>query len=343
MSRKSNRRKQREKFLEIARKTLSRYNRLPVSAYFQTHLNGLQFAFSIIIHGLGYTSTSLCFLENGILPPSESCFYQHINHIIDQIRILSRESVDAERNLMMINTILGFDGSWDHRRKGKCCIVVAIDQHHKKIIDFEIVQKSTKDHHANYTGSPQGMETFCVSKIAQRLRTDDRIIGYVHDRDSSVTAFMSQNWPIKEYIDRNHAVKCLSTQFNKLEKICGKQDALFAHLYSFMQYLISFPCPSSQKVQYWKNASKHYCGDHSMCMKHKPSSFTWELKGNDEAVRALKDFLKNTAFILSQCQMPYSTQLNECYNSMKSHFLDKEIAWRRTAFARLCCAILDFN
>ena len=110
-----------------------------------------------------------------------------------------------------------------------------------------------------------------------------------------------------------------------------------------MQYLISFPCPSSQKVQYWKNASKHYCGDHSMCMKHKPSSFTWELKGNDEAVRALKDFLKNTAFILSQCQMPYSTQLNECYNSMKSHFLDKEIAWRRTAFARLCCAILDFN
>lgn len=71
---------------------------------------------------------------------------------------------------MMINTILGFDGSWDHRRKGKCCIVVAIDQHRKKIIDFEIVQKSTKDHQTNYTGSLQGMETFCVSKIENFIK-----------------------------------------------------------------------------------------------------------------------------------------------------------------------------
>lgn len=41
--------------------------------------------------------------------------------------------------------------------------------------------------------------------------------------------------------------------------------------------------------------------------------------------------------------MPYSTQLNECYHAMKSHFLSKEVAWRKTAFAILCYAILDFN
>ena len=54
---------------------------------------------------------------------------------------------------------------------------------------------------------------------------------------SSVTSYMPKNWPIKEYIDRNHAVKSLSTQFNKFEKNYGEQDLLFAHLYGFMDVL----------------------------------------------------------------------------------------------------------
>ena len=53
--------------------------------------------------------------------------------------------------------------------------------------------------------------------------------------------------------------------------------------------------------------------------------------------------MDKTSFIFIKCEPPFSTQLNECYNSIKSHFLDKEVAWKKTAFTRLCCAILDFN
>lgn len=241
-------------------------------------------------------------------------------------------------------TIISLDGSWDHKRRGNCCIVVVIDQTRKKIIDFEIIQKSTKSHKTDYSGSSQGMETEAVTRISRRLKDDKRIIGYVHDRDSSVTSFMAKHWNLTEYIDRNHSVKCLATYFKKdIENFFGKQDMLFTHLYNFMNFLISFPCSNQTKVDQWLNAADHYSGNHSKCRKHRPSSYVWELAIYEECYNQLKQFLKDTTFILIQCQLPFSTQLNECYNAMKSHCADKEVAWRKTLFARLCCAILDFN
>lgn len=120
------------------------------------------------------------------------------------------------------------------------CIVVVIDQIRKKIIDFEIIWRSSKYKQTDYKGSPQGMETECVRRISQRLM----------NRDSSVTAYMKKNWPIREYIDRNHSVKCLSTYFKIIENICGPQDELFTHLHNFMNFLISYPVTPLKKVAF---------------------------------------------------------------------------------------------
>lgn len=72
-------------------------------------------------------------------------------------------------------------------------------------------------------------------------------------------------------------------------------------------------------------------------MKHKVSSFNWELAHDDIAKKSLTDFLTKTSFILEQCQPPYSTQLNEFYDSIEFNYLEKEIAGRKTAFAQFCC------
>ena len=332
-----------QKLIAYARTVLWRDHHYILSVYYQSTLNSLQFAYSIIVHGLGYLSTSLCFLENGILPPSHSTYYDKIDIVIDAIIKLCKECVLFEYKQIHFNTVIGLDGSWDHKRNGMNCIVVVIDQIRKKIIDFEIIRRSSKYKQTDYKGSPQGMETECVRRISQRLMNNHKIVGYVHDRDSSVTAYMKKNWPIREYIDRNHSVKCLSTYFKIIENICGPQDELFTHLHNFMNFLISYPVTPLKKVALWKNASKHYTGHHEKCIKHKQSSFVWEYANNDQAISALKTFLDKTSFILIKCEPPFSTQLNECYNSIKSHFLDKEVAWKKTAFARLCCAILDFN
>lgn len=310
---------------------------------YQTRMNCLQFAYSIVVHGLGYQATALTFMDNEIDPPSSASYYAHIDIIIDKIIELCRETTMQELLMMEPNTVISMDGSWDHRRHGKCCIVVVIDQNRKVIVDFEVIRKSTACYPTDYTGSPQGMETEAVRRLTIRLCDNPNITGYVHDRDSSVAAFMRKNWPIDEYLDRNHSVKCLATFFKKVEDQCGNQDQLFSHLSAFLNFLIQQHEPTNAKVKEWMNAAKHYCGDHENCRDHNPSNYVWELASDQNAVEALKSFLQSTAFIIEECQPPYSTQLNESYNAMKSHTLNKEIAWRKTAFARLCTSILDFN
>lgn len=220
MGRKSKRRQQRESFLDYARFVIEEKKKEPFCA--QTHLHTLQFVYSVIIHGSTYTDASVLFLENGFLPPAHTTFYKYIDIILDQIILLCTETVKQFRLSMKTGTIISLDGSWDHKRRGRSCIVVIIDQLQKKIIDFEIIRKSSKSYPTDYNGSSQGMETECVRRISLRLKYDNRIIGYCHDRDSSVTSFMKKNWPITEYIDRNHSVKCLATYFKKLENVCGK-------------------------------------------------------------------------------------------------------------------------
>ena len=302
MPRKTNRRIQREQFIALGRLILSRKYNYPMSVYRQTHLNTLQFAYSIIIHGLSYMSTALCFLENNIIPPCHTSFYSHLDIIIDKIIEIAYECVFYEKSLMGLNTIISMDGSWDHRRRGKNCIVVIIDQMRKKIIDFEVIRKSTKSYPTDYHGSSQNMETEAVKRISKRLKSDYRIIGYVHDKDSSVSAFMRRNWPLPEFLDRNHSVKCLSSRFYIVENICGKQNKLFIHLFNFMNFLISLPCTPTQKVNYWLNAADHYCGKHKHCIKHRESQFTWEYAKSSTAVKALKTFfIKNFIYIITMC------------------------------------------
>lgn len=238
MPRKTQRRKQLEANIRRARFHQEQQEIQNAEKNIVTRMNCRQFAYSVIISGLSYNKVSMCFLQNNIVPPGKSVYYKNLKDIIDAIATLAREQVNIEQQKMVPGTVISFDGSWDHRRHGKCCIVVAIDQIRKKIIDFEIIQKSSKLFPTDYHGSPQGMETEAVKRISLRLKNDRRIVGYVHDRDSSVASYMRNHWPITEYLDRNHSIKTLATKFKIVENVCGKQDQLFTHLHNFMNYLI---------------------------------------------------------------------------------------------------------
>lgn len=306
--------------------------------------NGLQFAFSIIIYGLTFQSVSLCLLQNNILPPSKSTYYHLIDLVIIEIIKLAKESMDYYKSKMTEKTIISFDGSWDHKRNGRHCIVDVIDQNQKKIIDIEYVQKSTKSCPTEYNGSSNNMETYAIRKIIQRLRTDSRIVAYCHDNDSTARKIIKDEWGIEEMLDTNHSIKSFEryfTKFNKLSK--NKLNDLHNHLLRFLNHLIYMPSSPSQKVKLWENAIEHYKGNHQNCLPHKASNYIWKFNNDNEALLYLEQFLKQTSFILLKCNPPYSTQLNECYHAIKSHYLNKEVAWKKTAFARLCCSILDFN
>lgn len=108
---------------------------------------------------------------------------------------------------MKLNTIVSIDGLWDHKRYGMCCIVVITDQKwKKKNVDFVILRLTTKNHPTDYKRSPPGMKTEAVAIISKILKNDLRIVGYCHDRDSSVTSYIKKNWNIPEFIDCNYSV-----------------------------------------------------------------------------------------------------------------------------------------
>lgn len=343
MPRKSSRKIAQEKNLKKARNAKDSKNEEEQKSHISP-LNCLQFAFSIIINGLTFSSIRAFMLYNNIIPPSKSSYYRAIDLVIYEIVKLAQENMIFYRNNMKPDTVISFDGSWDHKRNGRYCIVDVIDQSQKKIIDFEVVQKSTNAHPSDYSGSSHNMEAHAIRNIVHRLKNDQRIIGYCHDNDSTVRKIMSTEWPIQEYLDPNHTVKSFERIFNSINKKShNKLKGLHNHLLRFMHFLINLCCSPVQKVQHWRNAVNHYQGNHQYCFPHKKSNFSWEFSKDHEAIQYLNTLLVKTSFILERCYPAYSTQLNESYHAIKSHYLSKEIAWRKTAFARLCCSILSFN
>lgn len=123
-----------------------------------------------------------------------------------------------------------------------------------------------------------------------------KIVGYAHDRDSSVTAYTKKNWQIREYVDRNHSVKCLAKYFKMFVIL---KNEFFTHFHNFIYFLISYSVIPLKKVDLWENASKHYTGHQEKCIKHKLSLYVLEYANKDIAISTLEAFFDRTSFIFN--------------------------------------------
>ena len=311
----------------------------------ETKLNGAQFAFSVIVNGIGYTSAAKVFLQNNIVPPSQTSFYIHVRGVIDQIIALGKESAADHRRQMEPGTIISLDGSWDHRRNGRYCIVDAVDLKRKKIIAIHVLQRSTKAHPSTYSGSAQNMEVYCCRLLATELCEDARIIGYCHDNDSAVRKVFTKMCPKwTEYLDPNHTMKSFDRHFTTCNASAkGKLADIRESLIHFMYFLIDYPVRVEDKVAFWRNAVNHYRGDHSRCPRRHEQERVWVYRDDKDAIDALTDLLSKTEGIIRHCVKPFSTQLNESFHAIKSHMMFKEFAWHETAIARLYLSMLTFN
>ena len=57
---------------------------------------------------------------------------------------------------------------------------------------------------------------------------------------------------------------------------------------------------------------------------HKPKNFRWILAFDSFDVLNLRKFVSDDEDSVIKCTSPYSTQLNECYNSLKSYYISKD-------------------
>jgi hypothetical protein len=101
-----------------------------------------RFAFSILVSGTSYPQTEYIFLWNDIIPPSKSSFYRAQQELFEVVKAKCLIECANRREEVLPGSIFALDGLWIHRRGVTECIVVFIDCQTKKIVDFEILQKS---------------------------------------------------------------------------------------------------------------------------------------------------------------------------------------------------------
>lgn len=328
----------------------------------QRNINKIMKRFVLSIICCGFTFSKMVQYKkmmNEIIPIEKPSKFYYIQKLISPI-ILSaaRKNIIKNQKQMSENTVISFDGSWDHRRDGKFCIVEAFDTKNKKIIDFEIVAKKTmKNSEGTFEGASNQMEIECVKKIVKRLKGNSKIIGYVHDQDSKLSKFMEENWNIKEYIDPNHANKSFNNKFdsykqgNKKDVKKGVLNGVQKSLTKYRNILIKSNFSEEEKISLWFNAIEHYKGNHKFCI-HEPYNNKeeeykdlpkWARNINNEKLNALRIFLNDTVKYINKVNLTYNTQLNEAFHSLKSEIAPKTISWVKSYHARMAVAVLRFN
>ena len=107
-----------------------------------------------------------------------------------------------------------------------------MDLSNRKIIDYYIVEKSSKCYNGNYQGSSQGMETECFSKLSSNWIGNENIISICQDNDNDHSNI---------YRESKWNVRYIETLMVRID-ICN-----------------------SIKIELWKNVPRHLAGDHKLC------------------------------------------------------------------------------
>lgn len=328
----------------------------------QKYLNKIIIRFVLSTIASGLTFSKICQfkkMNHEDIPISNPDKFYKIQKIISPlIESAAKRNIIKYQNKIEEGTVISFDGSWDHKRNGKFCIVEAFDTKQKKIIDYEIVSKKTlKNPEGDFTGPSNQMEIECVKRIVQRLKTNSKIIGYVHDQDAKLTNYMKDNWNIIEYIDPNHTNKSFCNRFESYKKGTVKNvkkgllNGVQKSLSKFRQVLVKSKISVEQKKSLWLNAEEHYKGNHTLCLhekyKNKEEEFNslpkWSRDLNEEKLKALRIFLNDTLKYVKNINTNYNTQLNEGFHFLKTEIAPKTISWVKSYHARMAIAVLRFN
>ena len=311
-----------------------------------THLNALRFVFSVIVEGSSFAQASRLMAWNDILPPSKATFYRVQKHVNTVIEEMAHASCQRYSFKMKPGAIIAYDGSWSHKRNAAHCVTDFVDLASNKIIYFSFQEKSFNKFDGNFEGASNAMETASVYEFVHKFKNNKKIIGYCHDRDAKTRAvFRREGWNIREYIDKNHALKTFDRIYIKKNKECDSMlTPLYGKLRRWLRLIIYFDESIDKKISCWKNSYSHYCGDHSNC-KHSAEKevYEWEFRHEDIARQKLFELIKESIPILESTAYNVSTQLCESMHAIKTRFANKNIAWQSSWKARVCAAILQIN
>jgi hypothetical protein len=110
---------------------------------------------------LGATAyfSAVCLLLNiGPIPFSPAAVYKAQLLIIPGIIAFARKIAAENREKMKPQAVVGINCSWNDRRNGSAHLLDMVDVGSGRVVDFEMVQKTTASGRGNHQGSSNGME-----------------------------------------------------------------------------------------------------------------------------------------------------------------------------------------
>ena len=119
----------------------------------------------------------------GVPVPTRQALYAAMREVCREIILLAHESMAAVRANLPPNTVIGFDGSWDHRRHGFKCLFAVICSQTGQVIEAAVVTKSRTYPSEILCENSSMMEAVALRTIVPRLQQLPQIVGYVHDND----------------------------------------------------------------------------------------------------------------------------------------------------------------
>ena len=281
----------------------------------------------------------------GVPVPAGRALYSAMREVCPTIISLARESMAEVRANLPPNTVIAFDGSWDHRRHGSKCLFAVISSQTGRVIDAAVVSKSGSDPSEVFCERSTMMEVQGLRSVLPRLQQLPQIVGYAHDNDAKARNIVERSgWQITEFLDPGHArksfVRILQSFENQNAKILRDIENALTH---WMEILIHSQFTVEQKVFLWQNTLQHMAGQHQHCIHAPMIGPAWNLAGNQVAMDVLKKFLDATQFIIERCNFLYNTQSNESLHRGKLKFATKDVRWGFTWQARVMGAILSRN
>lgn len=250
--------------------------------------------FATLASGMTYLSafTFLALLTGYII--SKKNFYKAQSEL-EKILLKEKEKQLLKfQNLLEENTIVAFDGAWNHVRQGSNCIVIMIDIKTKKIIDFAIIERPKQYVEGNCIKSPKNLEAEGIRTLASKWKNNKRIVSYVHDNDGSTRKILKElGWKINEYLDYGHSIKAVSRVVKNFVTENPEFKEIEISLEKWLISILKSNYSSNIKLDLWINGYQHYnnCHDYG---KHK-NKILKNYSFSDKSIEKLKKILKRTS------------------------------------------------
>jgi hypothetical protein len=173
--------------IAVEREEVRRYERFMDDAERRglSTIDPMAMAFAILVSGSQPGKAEELALWNNFrqAPGFHGALNRALRSISDLIIDAAKDSCNAARGCIPVGAMISFDGSWEHRRNSRRCIVTIFCQQTKKIIDFAVVDVDHPPKNSRYRSCPQNLEAMGLEQMMGAVFEKEEIVGYVHDND----------------------------------------------------------------------------------------------------------------------------------------------------------------